>query len=209
MNLYYLWFNREVASFLSKRFFKIWAKRLLNLPSLLSISFRIYLYKLKGLKIGTLSILGELDLNGSISKLNIGESSFISTGVHLALHESINIGSYVVINTGVQLLTGTHNVSSPNWELIKKPIFIKDYAWIAQSAIIMPGVTIGKFAVVGAGAVVRQDVPDFSIAIGNPAFLIEKKRSDDCIYRPVNTVACVEAWLGTNIKKSIKEKWQS
>ena len=48
------------------------------------------------------------------------------------------------------------------------PITIGDGAWIGAGAIILPGITIGKYAVIGAGSVVTKDVPDYTIAAGNP-----------------------------------------
>jgi galactoside O-acetyltransferase len=55
-----------------------------------------------------------------------------------------------------------------------KSILIKDKAWIGFNCIILKGVTIGEGAVVGAGSVVTQDVPDFTIVAGNPATVIRK-----------------------------------
>lgn len=196
MSLVYLWINREQPRLFSKPWLKVWAKRLWNLPSLLSVTLRRVRYKVRGLKAGRLATFGELDLNGPINRLKVGERSFISTGVHLALHERIIIGDRVVINTGVQLLTASHETSDSGWNQLYSPILIKDYAWIAQSAIILPGVTIGKGAVVGAAAVVSKDVPDYGIVVGNPAKLIEKKRCIDLDYNPVRFIACYEAWLG-------------
>jgi acetyltransferase-like isoleucine patch superfamily enzyme len=56
---------------------------------------------------------------------------------------------------------------------IKKPVTIKEGAWLATGCIILGGVTIGKNAVVGAGAVVNKDVPDFALAVGVPAKIVK------------------------------------
>lgn len=196
MSLIYLWRNREQPRIFSKRWLTVWGKRALNFTGLLSVTIRRLRYRIVGIKVGRLSTFGKLDLNGPASRLTIGERSFISTGVHLALHDRITIGNRVVINTGVQLLTGTHDTSDPLWHNFNKPIMINDYAWVAQSAIILPGVTIGRGAVVGAGAVVSKDVPAYSIVVGNPAKLIKKKRCTELDYSPVDLIACYEAWLG-------------
>ena len=63
------------------------------------------------------------------------------------------------INDGAVLLTATHSLTDPAWSLTIDPIEIGAYAWIAMNAIILPGVSIGQGAVVGAGAVVRRNVP--------------------------------------------------
>jgi maltose O-acetyltransferase len=94
------------------------------------------------------------------------------------------------------LLTGTHNVHSPNWELIAKPIVIRDYVWIATGATILPGVTIGRGAVVGACAVVSKSVEPLTIVAGNPARPVGRRSPDDFSYRPSASVAVFEAWLG-------------
>lgn len=191
-----LWKNRERPRLFTKRWLKVWAKRVWNMPSLLSVTLRAIRYKIKGAKIGRLATLGVLDMNGSASRLTIGDESFISTGVHLALHERIIIGNRVVINTGVQLLTASHDTSDPAWGKFEKPIVIGDYVWIANGAIILPGVTIGRGAVIGAGAVVSKDVPEYGIAVGNPAKLIANKRPANLDYDTVKPIACYEAWLG-------------
>lgn len=58
----------------------------------------------------------------------------------------------------------------------RKPqaINVDDGAWIGAASIILPGVRIGRNAVVGAGSIVTKDVPDFSVAAGNPARIIKK-----------------------------------
>ena len=53
------------------------------------------------------------------------------------------------------------------------PIVIKDGAWIGAGAIILAGVTIGKFAIVGAASVVTHDVGDYEVAVGSPARVIK------------------------------------
>lgn len=56
--------------------------------------------------------------------------------------------------------------------LLCKPVLICEGAWIGAHAIILPGVRVGAHAVVGAGAVVTKDVPDYGVAVGNPARVI-------------------------------------
>jgi maltose O-acetyltransferase len=153
-------------------------------------------YQVKGAKIGVLTILGEIDLAGRAGNLHIGTRSVLGSQVHLALHERIIIGSNVVINDGTQLLTASHDVTDPAWQMFAKAIEIEDFVWIARSVIILPGVKIGRGAVVGAGAVVSKDVPAFGIVVGNPAKLIEKRRTELLNYSAATMVPCYEAWLG-------------
>lgn len=55
-----------------------------------------------------------------------------------------------------------------------KPVTIGRNCWIGARVIILPGVTIGNFSIIGAGSVVTKDIPEYSIAVGNPAHVIKK-----------------------------------
>jgi maltose O-acetyltransferase len=65
-----------------------------------------------------------------------------------------------------------------------KPVIIEDDVWLGERVIILPGVTIGKGSIIGAGAVVAKNVPPYSIAVGNPA-LVVKKRSGMASQKPI------------------------
>lgn len=66
----------------------------------------------------------------------------------------------------------------PDYDLgIFKSVYIDDWSFIGAGAIILPGIKIGKYCIIGAGAVVKGDIPDYSIVIGNPAKII--KRTDE------------------------------
>lgn len=62
-----------------------------------------------------------------------------------------------------------------------KSVVIGDDVWIGQNAIILPGIHVGKGAVIGAGAIVTKDIPDYSIAVGVPAKVIKKRFNDDVV----------------------------
>ena len=86
----------------------------------------------------------------------------------------ITIGNNVTISNDVQLLTHDNSIDriSPEVSDILGEIRIGDNCFIGAHAIILPGVTLGKEVVVGAGAVVTKSYPDGSIVAGNPARLI-------------------------------------
>ena len=65
--------------------------------------------------------------------------------------------------------TGTHDFNDPNLQLITKPITVGKNSFIGARAMILPGVSIGDQAIVGAMSVVSRDVPDHQIVVGNPA----------------------------------------
>jgi putative colanic acid biosynthesis acetyltransferase WcaF len=75
----------------------------------------------------------------------------------------------------VTLCSVSHDYTSDSYTLIGSKITVKDDVWIAIQAFIMPGVTIGEGAVVGACAVVTKDVPPWTVVAGNPAREIKKR----------------------------------
>ena len=89
----------------------------------------------------------------------------------------VRIGSHVMIGPGVQIYTAAHPVEAESriqgWEYAK-PVAIEDNVWIGGGAILLPGVRIGRNAVVGAGAVVPRDVPSNTVVVGNPARVIRE-----------------------------------
>jgi maltose O-acetyltransferase len=125
----------------------------------------------------------------------IGMNSFIGR-VEVYLHAEVEIGSNVCINDGVKLMTGSHDVREPDWKMFGRPIRIQDYAWVATGAVILPGVTIGRGAVVGAYSVVTKDVPDYAVATGNPARFRENIRCRELRYCPADLLSFQAAWLG-------------
>jgi maltose O-acetyltransferase len=199
MSLIFLWKNREQPNGLSKRWVKVWAKRILNLQGLINIEVSRALYITKGATVGRLTVFEKNQLSAPVKGLSIGERCFIGSNVCMVLHENTVIGNRVVINVNVQLLTGSHGTKDPAWLLVAKPIIIQNYVWIAYNAIILPGVTIGKGAVVGAGAVVSRDVPEFSVVAGNPAKVVGR-RCKGLEYSPVDFCAPYESWLGKSTR---------
>ncbi len=116
-------------------------------------------------------------------KIKVGRNATINSGCFLDGREGIVIGDNVNISWDAYILTLQHDPDDAMFSTVGSPVCIEDYAWIATRAIVMPGVRIGKGAVVGANAVVTKDVEDFTIVAGNPARAI-RKRSQDLRYKP-------------------------
>ncbi|WP_010232527.1 acyltransferase [Gillisia marina] len=173
--LQYLWKHRAKFSAGSIHFYKAWGKRIFTIKEVLQRNSRRTKLINGGAIICKTSEIGNIRAEGNKCNLTIGAHSFLGKA-ELALHDQITLGKYVCINDGVKLLSGSHNINDPFWKLIKKPIIIHDYVWVATNAIILPGVTIGKGAVIGAGAVVSKDVAPFSVMVGNPAKPLLKKK---------------------------------
>lgn len=113
--------------------------------------------------------------------LTIGEQSFINSGAIILDNGSVTIGKKVMLGPRVQLYTAAHSLDTERriaGEETAKPINIEDNVWIGGGAIILPGVRIGKGAVVGAGSVVTKDVASEDRVAGNPARSIVKKPAE-------------------------------
>lgn len=197
--IYYLFTNREKPPFLSRRFFIVWIKRLYYFPSLALLLLKLVYWRMRGCSVDKFTILWSLKLNGKGSNLYIGANTYLGSEVHIATHGRVNIGSGVVVNDHVVILTATHDLKDGAWKIIKKDVSIGDHAWIATRSMIMPGIKIGEGAVVGAGSVVRADVPDRAIVLGNPATIVGYRKSENFSYNPILFSSPFEAWVGRNI----------
>lgn len=107
--------------------------------------------------------------------LSLKRGSSIGERTWVYCLDRIEIGINCCVGDGVRLLTGTHDVHSPSFDLVTKPIKIGNNVWIATGAIILPGISIGDGAVIAAGAVVTKDVKPWSIVAGNPAHYIKTR----------------------------------
>jgi maltose O-acetyltransferase len=108
--------------------------------------------------------------------ISCGDNVFFNVNCVVLDENTVTIGSNVLFGPGVQLYTASHPLEAQmrRTHKISKPISIGDDCWIGGNAIICPGVTIGNGCVIGAGSVVTKDIPDYSMAVGNPAKVIKK-----------------------------------
>lgn len=110
--------------------------------------------------------------------ITIGHNSYINSGALFLDNSYITIGDNVMVGPRVQIYTAAHSLNAEEriaGNEIARPITIKDKVWIGGGAIILPGITIGEGAVVGAGSVVTKDVKPYTIVAGNPARLIRQQ----------------------------------
>lgn len=122
--------------------------------------------------------------------IHVGNNVIINMNCTFVDNNRINIGNRVLIASDVKIYTATHSTdpsvrnhsSNPNpdfWcQTYSRPVTIEDEVWIGGGAVLLPGVTIGKGSVIGAGAVVTRDIPPYSVAVGNPARVIKKTPTD-------------------------------
>lgn len=112
----------------------------------------------------------------------MGNNSTINTGCYLDNRRGIYIGNNVNIAHDTKIYTLGHDINSPTFEVKGAEVIVKDYACIFSNVLIMPGVKIGKGAVIFPGAVVTKDVGDYEVVGGNPAKYI-KTRNKDLTYK--------------------------
>ena len=101
----------------------------------------------------------------------IGDYFYANFNLTLVDDGKITIGNHVMIGPNVTLVTATHPISPKLREnnlQYNMPVTIKDGVWIGANVTVLPGVTIGKNSVIGAGSVVTKDIPDNVVAYGNP-----------------------------------------
>lgn len=112
-------------------------------------------------------------------RCTIGNNSGV--GVNCQLNGKVIIGDNVLMGPEVMMFTHNHNHSRTDIPMkqqgtgVEKPIEIGNDVWIGARCIILQGIKIGNGAIVGAGAVVTKDVPEYTIVGGNPAKVIKKR----------------------------------
>ena len=105
--------------------------------------------------------------------MTIGKNVTINKGATILSPGKVVIEDNVLIAPEVKIATVNHDLYDRRNLFHFGQVTIKENAWICIGAIICPGVTIGKNAVVAAGAVVTKDVPDNAVVGGNPAKVIK------------------------------------
>lgn len=110
-------------------------------------------------------------------KIAIGSNFYLNAGCHF--QGNITIGNDVLIGPKTVIWGRDHGLDRNELirkqEHIKAPIFIGNDVWIGANVTILKGVSIGNGVVIGAGSVVTKDIPDYSIAVGNPAKVVKSR----------------------------------
>lgn len=142
---------------------------------------RKFFYQAAGMKInGTIHMWARFYQPKNIV---IGSDSIIGDHAFLDGRDKLAVGDHVDIASGVMIYNSEHDLESDDFVAQTAPVEIGDYVFVGPRAIILPGVKIGKGAVVAAGAVVTKDVPDFSIVAGVPAKEIGERKNKNLTYR--------------------------
>ena len=162
---------------------KVYAKWLFGLYPILKRNYffnfkKVYTYQAyrlcgkagKGLKING-------RCKGFNKHMELGDSVSINPGARFLGRGKLIIGNNFHSGQNLTIITSNHNFEKPEMlpydrVRINKDVKIKDFVWVGDSVIILPGATIGEGAIIAAGAVVSKDIPDYAIAGGVPAKVI-------------------------------------
>jgi maltose O-acetyltransferase len=131
-------------------------------------------------------LLGQIGQNSIIEppfycsygqNIHVGDHVYLNVLCTILDCNEVHIGHHVMIGPAVQIYTAAHHLRAETRIQgleVAKPIVIEDNVWLGGAAILLPGVRIGRNAVVGAGAVVTRSVPANTVVAGNPARVIRE-----------------------------------
>lgn len=118
--------------------------------------------------------------DGNNPSIHIGNHCYIGYYFSILNASSVTLGDDVLIASHVLISSENHGVNPEseipymNQSLISKAVSIGDGCWIGENVCILPGVSIGKKCIIGAGSIVTKSIPDYCTAVGNPARVIKK-----------------------------------
>lgn len=140
---------------------------------------------LSGVKVALLKLFGAQIGKGVVIKpgvnikypwnLVVGNYSWIGEKVWIDNLDRVAIGSHCCLSQGVMLLCGNHNYRHPAFELMVKPIELKDGVWLSAQSVVTGGVVCGSHSVLGIQSVASNDLEPFAIYRGNPAVKIKHR----------------------------------
>lgn len=149
--------NSIPSSFFRNRFYRY----VLNVKCDNSVYFQMNLY-----------------LYSSRGKLTIGKNTIINRKSVLDRRGGLFIGNNVNISPYSCIFTAGHNINSNDFAGIKASVVIEDYVWVGTKSMIMPGVHIGRGAVILPGSIVTKDVQTMCVVGGQPAKIIKQRKSN-------------------------------
>ncbi|MBU1032084.1 acyltransferase [Patescibacteria group bacterium] len=145
--------------------------------------FRLFMYSLAGIRIGKGSRIHVGARFYYLPNIVIGEGTIIGDNAFLDGRDKLIIGNHVDIASGVMIYNSEHDINSEDFHAISASVEVGDYVFIGPRAIILPGVKIGKGAIIAAGAVVTKDVSQYAIVGGVPAEAIGERKIKDLHYK--------------------------
>ncbi len=146
--------------------------------SVIYSSVRKDLVPFRKFSLGYASVVEDFSvLNNAVGDIFIGDNSRV--GISNTVIGPVAIGNSVCIGQNVIISGLNHNYHEIGKDIIEQgvsvaDIKIADNVWIGANSVVLAGVTIGEHVVIGAGSVVNQDIPPYSVAVGNPARVVKQ-----------------------------------
>jgi acetyltransferase-like isoleucine patch superfamily enzyme len=150
-----------------------------NIAPKCTFGCRVRIDHAKCVRIGERATLEDdvwLKIVATEARVQIGCHTFMGRGVELDVSRHVSIGDHVLIGPGVFITDHNHNIAADQrideQGCSAARVIIGNDVWLGAHVIVLPGVTIGNGAVIGAGAVVTKDVPGYAVCVGVPAKVI-------------------------------------
>lgn len=104
-----------------------------------------------------------------------------SPGVYINAQNGVHIGDYTNIGPNVGIVSANHDMVNNDVHVKTAPVIIGRFCWMGMGAVILPGVSLGDFTIVGAGAIVTGSFPEgYCVIAGNPARVIKQLNRKEC-----------------------------
>ncbi|MBC8053224.1 MAG: acyltransferase [Sphingobacteriaceae bacterium] len=168
---------------------RLWVKLFLNpfkhkkgKGSTIHSRTRIDVLPFNNFELGDYSTIEDFStINNGVGDVIIGKKSIV--GIGNVIIGPVKIGDNVMLAQNIVVSGLNHgyediNIPPKDQKVSTKPITISDNVWIGANCVITAGISIGKHSVIGAGSVVTKDIPEYVVAVGNPARIIKKYNSD-------------------------------
>jgi putative colanic acid biosynthesis acetyltransferase WcaF len=140
------------------------------------LRWRAFVLRLFGAEIGTaVLVFGSVRIEFP-NRLKLGDYSALGPRVWVYNFSEVDIGHHCLISQDTVLCTASHDYETPNLDFFSKPIRIASESWVAAETFVMPGVTIGQGAVIGARSLVTKDMPEWMVCAGHPCKPIKPRR---------------------------------
>ena len=139
-------------------------------------SIKVFLLRAFGAQVGTGVFLKP---NVTIKypwKLSLGNHIWIGEKVWIDNLSQVTIGDHVCLSQAAYLLTGNHNYTMAQFDLIVKSIQLEEGVWIGAHAIVCPGIRCGSHAVLAVGSIATKDLEPYTIYQGNPAQKVKERK---------------------------------
>lgn len=151
------------------------------------LSLPVQLVGAKRISIGSHVYLGPgcwLLTHEPAGRLEIGDGTSIAGWCVLSAALDVRIGRKVLFARNVYIADHRHGFGDPHTAILDQPIedlrpvVVEDGAWLGQNVVLLPGVTVGRGAVVGANSVIREDVPPRCVVAGSPGRVVRRLAAD-------------------------------